>query len=400
MAKTTVRSIWSEAATLGDEEEREKLLKHASKSEQANKIRAMIELAATEPEIALTSDRLDADPWLFNVENGTLDLRSGALRPHRREDLITRLAPVEYSPRAKAQRWRRFMLEVMDDDAELVDFLQRAVGYAMTGDTREQCLFFCYGQGANGKSTFLETLRGLFGPYALTADFSSFMGRSGDGPRTDLARMRGARFVAASEADSERGFDGRVVKALTGSDTIVARKLYEAEVEYRPTHKLFLAANHRPIVKEQTDAFWRRMRLVPFRRRFERGREKDLEATLRAELPGILVWALEGCLRWQAEGLNEPRAVKRSTHDYKEENDLLGEFITARAALDTSAWTSTVDLYRVFGDWWVETRGPRSAVISLGWFTRMLGERADLSAKKSNGLRGWRGITLQQELVR
>jgi putative DNA primase/helicase len=400
-AKNTIRTLYVEASHAADENVRDSILKHAAKSESAGRVHGLLDLASTEPEISISQDQLDADPWLLNVENGTIDLKTGKLREHRRGDLITKLAPVEYDPKATAPRWERFMSEIMGSDPELVEYLQRAVGYGLTGDTREECLFFCYGGGANGKSTFLETLRGLLGAYAQQSDFSTFVTRSGDGPRTDIARMRGARFVTASEADADKGFDARIIKTLTGNDTMVARRLYEAEFEFRPQHKLFLAANHKPIVKEVTEAFWRRMRLVPFIVTFKganREKKSKLESTLRNELPGILNWALAGCKRWQREGLLEPRAVRRATRDYRDENDLLGEFISQQCTVSDGTWTPTTELYRAFSDWWTETRGPRAVAISMGWFARMLGERPELIVKKRNHIRGWCGIALKQEM--
>lgn len=398
-AKTTVRGLYTEAAHTVDQEERDNILKHASKSEQAHKVRAMLELASTEPEVAMATDAFDSDPWLFNVENGTLDLRTGLLLPHKREHLITKLAPVEYRPKAKAPRWEQFLLEIMDGDAELVEFLQRAIGYSMTGDIREHCLFFLYGRGSNGKSTFLEVLRDLFGDYSQQSEFSTFLARRNEGPRNDLARMRGARLVTASEADQDKSFDTTVLKTLTGGDTVTARKLYEDLFEFRPQHKIFLAANHKPIVKEQTEAFWRRLRLVPFTVTFTKEqRDNKLRSTLEKELPGILNWALEGSQLWLASGLNEPKAVKKATAAYREENDLVGEFIEQRCRFNEDAWTSTTKLYQEFSEWWVETRGPRSQPVSMGWFSRMLSERPELTNVKRARIRGWRGIGLQQEI--
>lgn len=399
LAKATVRSLHAEAGHAGDEDVRDALLKHATKSEQASSVAALLNLAATEPEISATLDTFDADPWLLNLENGTLDLKTGELREHRREDLMSKLAPVEYDERAKAKRWNRFLSEIMDGDDELVSFLQRAVGYSLTGSTREQCLFFCYGQGSNGKSTFLEIVRALLGDYAQQADFTTFLARKSEGPRNDLARMRGARLVTATEAHGDRGFDETVLKQLTGGDTIVARKLYEEFFEFTPTHKLFLAANHKPLVKEQTEAFWRRIRLIPFTVTFAADqRDRKLPARLADELPGILNWAVEGCLAWQAEGLNEPRAVQRATRSYREENDLLGEFMAQRCKFESDSWISTPDLYKAFVDWWQETRGPRSQPVSMGWLGRMLSERPEIKAVKRQQVRGWKGIAVIKEM--
>src|SRR5690606_17151120 len=154
--------------------------------------------------------------------------------------------------------------DITENDEELIRYLQKAVGYSLTGDVREQCLFFCWGSGQNGKSTFLEVIRELMGDYGQQAEFSTFLARKGEGPRNDLARMRGVRFVSAVEAPGDKQFDEAVLKQLTGGDTITARRLYEEYFEFVPTHKLFLAANHKPHVSEQTEAFWRRIRLIPF----------------------------------------------------------------------------------------------------------------------------------------
>lgn len=400
LAKNTVRSIYKEASALSDPEARDTLLKHATKSEAAGRIRAMLELAATEPEISMTSDMLDSHSWLFNVENGTIDLRTGQRRPHLRADLITQLSPVEHSISAKAHRWLQFLQEVFQGDDELIDYVQRALGYTMTGETREQCLFFCYGQGSNGKSTFFEILRAVFGSYAQQADFRSFMARHGNGPRDDLARMQGARLVTASEASNDQGFDTATLKMLTGGDTILARHLYERLFEFRPKHKLWLAANHKPMVREQTEAMWRRMRLIPFTATFTaEQRDPELDQKLRKETPGILNWIIEGCRRWQDEGLPMPRAVVRATKSYREENDTLGEFISSTCVEDPEAWTSTTTLYKVFVEWWLDTRGPRSQPLAMLWFTRMLSERPALRQTKKAGQRGWQGIAVRSDLT-
>jgi putative DNA primase/helicase len=328
--------------------------------------------------------------------NGTIDLRTGQLKPHKRENLITKLVPIEYDPKAKCPKWEQFLLDITDNDPELVSYIQRAIGYTLTGDTREQCLFFCYGQGSNGKTTFLEVLRHLLGEYSRQSDFNTFLSNRGDGPRNDLARMHGARLVTASEADAEKGFDARIVKLLTGDDTIVARKLYEEFAEFKPQHKLFLAANHKPIVKEQTVGFWRRIRLIPFTVMFTKEkRDKRLPKKLHNELPGILNWAIVGCLDWKKNGLPEPAAVRRATRSYQEENDLLGEFLAECCVIGTDEWVSTTNLYRTFTDWYTETRGPRSQPISIGWMGRLLGERPEFKAKKRRKTRGWRGLDVK-----
>lgn len=399
LAKMTVRSMQREAAAIEDPDVRESLLKHAARSESAGRIRSMLELASTEPEIACVPDVFDADPWLLNVENGTLDLRTGDLHAPNRGDMITKTAPVVFDPKAKPNRWLEFLADITDGDEELMEYLQLAVGYSLTGDTREQCLFFCYGTGQNGKSTFLETIREMLGDYAQQADFSTFLARRGEGPRNDLARMRGMRLVTAVEAPGDKSFDEAVLKQLTGGDTITARRLYEEYFEFTPTHKLFLAANHKPHVSEQTEAFWRRIRLIPFTVYIPpEKRDRLIREKLRRELSGILNWAIEGCLKWQSQGLIEPAAVKRATRSYREEEDLIGEFILASCELHPKAWTPTAELYQAFTSWWRETRGPVARPPMPRWFGRALGERPELRPAKRRKIRGWTGIALKMEI--
>lgn len=398
MAKMTVRTIYKEALQEPDEEKRDELTKFALQSESAHSIRAMLELAATEPEISLTPDGLDANPWLLNLQNGTMNLKTGELQPHKRSDYITKIAPVVYDDSAEAPLWNKFLREVLNDDEELIAFLQRAIGYSMTGDIREHCLFFCYGQGRNGKSTFLDTIREMLGDYAMQADFTSFQARRSEGPRSDVARLHGSRFVPAVEAQAEKEFDVAAIKQMTGGDKVLARKLYEDFFEYKPQFKLWLAANHKPMVKEQTEAFWSRIRLIPFTITIpvER-RKKNLVNLLREEFAGIFNWALAGCLEWQKlRGLKEPERVLKATNAYREEHDILGDFFAAACELDSNAWTATPQLYGAFTEWWTETRGHRSTPLAMSWFGRALGERADLRPRKRHNTRGWQGISVKE----
>src|SRR5436190_12354566 len=264
MAKQTVRAIHTEAHQMQDEEARAALQQHAHKSEGADRIRAVLELAKTEPEISIRSEQLDRDQWLFNIQNGTIDLSTGKLLKHKKTDYITKLSPVVFDRRARAPRWEAFLDDIFAGDKALIGFMRRALGYTLTGDTREHVLFFCYGQGRNGKSTLMEALRELMADYSVQADFSTFQSTRNEGPRHDLARMRGARMVAAIEAHGDRSFDGTVLKQMTGGDTVTARNLYESSFEFRPQFKLWLAANHLPLVREQTEAFWSRILMIPF----------------------------------------------------------------------------------------------------------------------------------------
>jgi putative DNA primase/helicase len=391
LAKQTVRSIHQEAERISDEEERGALLQHAYKSEGAERIRAIIDLAKTEPEISIREEQLDRDQWLFNCQNGTVDLSSGRLLKHKKTDYITKLSPVEFQRRATAPRWLAFLDDIFAGDEALIGFIKRAIGYTLTGDIREHALFFCYGQGRNGKSTFMETIRELMSDYSVQADFSTFQSTRNDGPRHDLARMRGARMVSAIEARGDRSFDETVVKQMTGGDTVTARNLYESSFEFKPQFKLWLAANHLPLVREQTEAFWSRILMIPFTVVIPaHKRKKNLSRRLIQELPGILNWALEGCEEWKKNGLMAPDTVRKAISDYKEEYDVLSEYFKERCKLDRDEWTPRSQLYQSFADWWQETRGrnPFSHTV----FNRMLSERTDIRPRKRDGIRGWRGV--------
>jgi len=340
------------------------------------------------------------DPLAFNVLNGTIDLTTGRLRPHRRADLLTKLAPVPFAPDAACPRWERFLAEIFDGEPEMPGFMQRAAGYTLTGDTGEECLFFCHGPGANGKTVFFETLHAILGPdYARTASFDTFLDhkRAAGAASPDLARLQGVRFVAASEAPAGRALNEAVLKHLTGGDTIAARFLHENEFEFRPAFKLWLRANHRPPVREQTEAFWRRIRMLPFAVTIPAAqRDPDLLAALVAEAPGILAWMVRGCLAWRCDRLGEPQSVRDATDAYRSENDTIGEFLDARCALDPAAWTPTSELYLAFTTWWETTHAKHEPPLSRAWFGRLLGERPDLAPGRPgrSDPRGWHGVRL------
>ncbi|HZV03174.1 MAG TPA: phage/plasmid primase, P4 family, partial [Planctomycetota bacterium] len=358
--------LMSRASTAADEDERKKLANRAQelaawamKSESEPRLRALLALAESEPGIPVLAEDLDRDPFLLNVANGTIDLNTGELRPHRREDLITKLAPVAFDSAARLDRWTRFIDGVTGGKVELARFLQRLVGYALTGSTSEQVLALLYGTGANGKSTFLETLREVLGDYALQANFGTFLAAKDEGgPRNDVARLRGARLVTAIETKEGGRLNEGLVKTLTGGDTVTARFLYREEFEFVPSFKLFLASNHKPAIKGTDLGMWRRIRLVPFVVTFRENdpnpllrKDPALREALRAELPGVLRWAVEGALAWKREGLGLPDQVRAATEGYREEQDTLGTFLAERCLTGDSARVSSSLLYGAFKDW-------------------------------------------------
>jgi putative DNA primase/helicase len=352
-AKATVRRIWQDVADVGGDGG-VKLAKWARASGNVSRLRAMLATASSEPGIEVEPSALDADPWTLNAANGTVDLRTGELRPHRREDLCTKRVPVPYHEAAEAPRWRQFLREVFEGDAERVAFVQRAAGYALTGSTREQALFILYGTGANGKSVFLETLAHVLGDYAQSARAELLMQRrQSGGPSEAEAALHGARLVTTSETNAGGRFDEATVKRLTGSDTIRARRLYQQEFEFEPTHKIWFATNHRPEITGTDYAIWRRLHLIPFGRRFGPDeRDEGLTAVLRHEAPGVLRWAVEGCLAWQREGLNPPEAVTDATATYRAEMDVVGAFLDECCVTDRAeASVQSTELYDRYRSW-------------------------------------------------
>jgi putative DNA primase/helicase len=392
MAKNTVRSIYVEASDAEDQGRRKELGQHAARSEARNKIEAMQRLAWSEPGIPVEPEDLDLDPWLLNCENGTLDLRTGEQHPHRRDDLITKLTPVAYDPDAKAPTWEAFLERVLPSEA-LRRFVQRVVGYALTGDVSEQILPFLYGPGANGKSTLVNVILEMTGDYGKQAAPDLLVVKQGTHP-TELADLFGARFVPSIEVEDGRRMAESLVKQLTGGDKIKGRFMRQDFWEFHPTHKVFLVANHRPTVRGTDHAIWRRIKMVPFDVTIPK-EEQDprLPEKLGEELPGILAWAVRGCLQWQREGLGEPEEVRSATEGYRAEMDVLGAFIDERCVESPRAKAGATPLYEEYTDW-CTTMGEGAETQTR--FGKRLAERGFEKVRDPKSRRWtWHGIGLQ-----
>jgi len=330
-AKATVDALLDRALKADDE----KAIKWAIASRREQSLRATLTLAATEAALALEADALDRDAWLLTCANGTLDLRTGILGPHDPANLITMATDVSYDPSAACPRWLRFLSEVFGGDHDLIAFVQGFVGYCLTGDTREHILVVLHGAGRNGKSVFTKTIQRLLGDHATVATTDTFLrSRNDRGPRNDLARLHRARLVTAAESGDGHRLDEATVKELTGGDKIAARFLFSENFEFEPRFKLVITTNHRPKVDGEDDAIWARLRLVPFEVCFEGREDKTLAGKLEAELPGILAWAVQGCMRWQKTGLGHAAAITRATEGYRQDEDVLGAFLDERCILE------------------------------------------------------------------
>jgi putative DNA primase/helicase len=388
-----VHQMHGSAASQRDRNSRKALEDWARKSESEGKIRAAISLCQSQRAVVITPDDLDQQPWLLNCENGTLDLKTLELRPHQRQDFLTQKAGAPYDPNATCPTWDAFLNLITGGKLELQAFLQRAIGYTLTGLTSEQCLFILYGTGQNGKSTFLEAIRAMLGEYAAHAEFSTFLYQRNRSIRNDLAALRGARFITAIEADPGDRLSESVIKAITGGDPITARFLHREFFTYRPTYKLFLAVNDKPIIRGGSKGTWRRIRLVPFTVEIaEQQQDKHFAEKLRRELPGILAWAVRGCEQWRDPGLNPPAEVTRFTAEYREEMDSVGRFLAECCVLELEAETKSAVLYPAYKDY-CERGGERP--LPRSDFCQALeqhGCKPDRLGKKRT--RCWKGLRL------
>ncbi|MCL6562452.1 MAG: DUF5906 domain-containing protein [Firmicutes bacterium] len=387
------------AAQVTDPDTRDRLaaqakaaMQWARASESRARLEAMVGLAGNQPEVAMHWAAFDADPWLLNCPNGTVDLRTGGLRPHRREDHLTKSTGVPYDPAARAPRWEVFLDRIMDGNTELIRFLRRAVGMSAAGVVRDHVLLICWGTGSNGKSTFLDAICAALGDYAMAAPPDLLMANRHEQHPTALADLFGRRLVVASESDEGRRLNEALVKRLTGGDVIKARRIREDFWSFAPTHTLWLATNHKPVVLGNDHAIWRRIQLIPFRVTIDaQHRDPELPAKLRQELPGILGWIVRGCLEWQRHGLQAPADVEQATQTYRSEMDVLAAFLEARCVVKPAARVKVKDLYEAYLHWCEET-GERP--LSQRIFGVHLAERGFERAKSTGGQFVWLGVGL------
>ncbi|MBF0098937.1 MAG: hypothetical protein HQM04_09635 [Magnetococcales bacterium] len=356
LAKETVRGIYQESAKSDDLSRRQSLAKFALSCEKLSHLTAMITLSKSD--VPILPEQFDSNQWLFNVSNGTIDLKSGKLMPHVRTDFIRKMSKVPFDKNATAPTWERFLRDVFSGDEALIRFIQKAAGYSMTGSTEEQCLFFLYGKGKNGKSTFTETLQLLFDDYAMRLSTEALLSsRHGEKDASnDIARLAGMRMVVTSEIPDDQRLNESKVKDLTGGDTITARFLYGEFFDFKPSHKLWIFGNHKPVIKGIDLGIWRRIRLIPFKVTFtDETADPKLKGNLIDELPGILKWMVDGCLLWQQEGLGLPAAIADATEEYRSEMDQIGPFIAECCVIGEGYYVKSGELFKAYQSWCRET---------------------------------------------
>jgi putative DNA primase/helicase len=324
-------------------------MKFTLRLERRDGLNNMLALAKAMKPIADSGEFWDADPWLLGVPNGVIDLRTGVLRPGAQSDRITMAAAVPYDPSARAPRWEQFVSEIFAGDVTLAAFIQRAIGYSITGITTEQVLFLNYGTGANGKGTLCNTLKYILGDYAFNMPFTTIELRDRAAIPNDLAALVNRRLVTASETNDGSRLNESRVKTLTGCDPVTARFLHGEFFSFEPVAKLWLSVNHKPIVRDDSFGFWRRLRLIPFTQRFEVN--PGLADELRAEATGILAWCVRGCEGWQREGLNPPESAASATDEYERDSDPLSPFIAEACEIDAAAETRSGDMYEAYRRW-------------------------------------------------
>jgi P4 family phage/plasmid primase-like protien len=387
IAKDTVRAIYEEAARSDDPDMRKSLGEHAMRSESRSRIESMVSLAKSE--VPILPDEMDKNIWAFNCENGVINLKSGELQPHSRDYMMTKISPVTYDASADCPTWKGFLNDIFQDEQgnikqDTIDFLQKAVGYSLTGSTTEQVLFFLYGTGRNGKSTFMNVIKDILGDYGKQTNAETFTVKKSDRVNNDIAALKGARMVAATESEEGARLAESLVKQLTGGEPVQARFLHQEYFEYVPQFKIFFTTNHKPVIRGADEGIWRRIRLVPFTVRVpDEKLDKDLPEKLRNEMPGILRWMVEGCLKWQQEGLGVPQEVKEATNSYRDEMDTIGSFISDLCIVHENAKTLASDLYRQYG-YWCQDNGEYE--ITKQKFNRKLEERGFKKGRDGRGI--------------
>lgn len=376
-----------------DEEEALKIFQKHIKASRSNRGKAAM-LKEVEHHLPISPDDFDRDKSAFNVQNGYINLVGGILNEHDRKKMFTKISNVEFTDKIDCPRWLDFLNEIFEYDQELIDFIQKAVGYSLSGSTREQCMFVLFGNGRNGKSVFLDIINDILGTYATNIQPQTLMVKQqSSGANSDIARLKGARLVTTTEPNDGVRLDEGLVKQLTGGDKVTARHLYGNEFEFEPEFKIWMATNHKPIIRGTDDGIWRRLKMIPFQYQIpDKKVDKNLKHKLRKELPAILNWAVEGALKWQKEGLKNPRVVEEANKEYRTEMDVTELFIQECCDVDESYSIQAKVLYQTYKEWAKENGQYEMSNTKFG---KEMGNK--FGKHKTNGQIKYFGLMLNQE---
>ena len=381
--------IKREAFQEQDEKTQADLLKWAIKTSSSRGKEAMIKECQHLPGIPVGQDDLDAYPDYINCRNGIINLRNGELIPHDSSFMMSRMCETDYDQTGKEpELWLKFLNDVTDGDKELQEYIQRSVGYSLSGSTAEQCAYFLYGIGNNGKSTFLDVIANLLGGYSSNVQPETIMMKKwgADSANSDIARLKGARFVTSEEPTEGVRLNEGLLKQLTGGSRVTCRFLYGDEFEYTPEFKIWVATNHKPVIRGTDIGIWRRIKLIPFEVTIPKDKvDKDLPKKLRAEYPQILKWAVDGCVKWRKSGIVEPERVKDAVREYKQEMDLLAGFMEQCIEIDYDSKEKVParDLFRAYSKWAKENN--EYEMSSKKFFTE-IGKKLPEKGRNSTGI--------------
>ncbi len=396
-AKKMVRMLYIEAAHVRFTPEEKEAMAHALNSQKARTLRAALELAQNEPGVQIEMDALDADPWLLNCPNGTLDLKTGELREHSREDLITKTTALDYDPDARSDLWDDAIEMTTHGDLEFAQYLQRVAGYACTGLGTERAFWLLYGLGGSGKGTWIDGMHAALGDYADASTAESFLVQTHTGGnRGDIVRLAGVRLVSANEMRKGAKWDEALVKKITGGDLLTYAGKYENEVSFRASFTLVIAVNDCPVARDDDDGFWARCRRVPFQVIPPEKRKADFKQQLAKpeHARAILAWAVRGCLMWQRDGIGTCAAVEASTQEYHDESNHFGDFLEDKCELIAGVKLPNGSLRQAY-DQWCQTAGIPDRCRHNAAELKIRLEKIGVVATKSGSTRYWQGIRLQ-----
>ena len=368
--------------------------KHLIRSESYRRIVCLVGLLRMSKDIKVEDFEMDKDNYLFNTSSQTINLKSNKIKEPGITDLITKRSNFIFDKTAMCPTWNMFLQQIFNQDKELIRFVQKAMGYSLSGDTSEQCLFILWGTGANGKSTFLNVLQQLFGDYATSTGTETFMKKTND-HSNDIARLKGMRLVTTSEVEQGKPLSESLVKQITGEDELTARFLYGEYFSFKPTFKIFMATNHKPRIRGADNGIWRRIKMIPFTVTIPpEQRDKKLTEKLIAENSGILNWLLTGYVMWRKEGLAmEPKAIREANDEYRMDMDVVGTFVNECLEIDASLkWRlNNTLLYNTYVKWCTKNN---ERLQSQKWLTMRMSEKG-FKRMLSNGERLWLGLVLK-----